>query len=230
MTTNGTIKVEGRGSIHVVPDVTRLTIRVKSVFKTYTDSYARAQENTHWIREILTYNKKNADLAKCIHFDISDHEKSQYNSSGSYVGSVKDGFELNQRFKIDIGIDPVLLNKIVRGIGKFIPDAQIDISYTVLDAHPITLKLIERAVKDAQEKAKIMALTAGCQLGGIKNITYGDRGFDVVSEARYIHSNSEAKACVSNSLDIVPDDLSVSDSVEVEFYIADGTSASASMS
>ena len=62
MTTNGTIKVEGRGSIHVVPDVTRLTIRVKSVFKTYSDSYARAQENTHWIREILTYNKKNADL------------------------------------------------------------------------------------------------------------------------------------------------------------------------
>ncbi|MCR5394383.1 MAG: SIMPL domain-containing protein [Bacteroidales bacterium] len=217
---NGTIKVEGRGSIHVVPDVTRLIVTVDSTFSNYADAYARGQENAKWMRQIMTYNKQDANRVKSIKFDISDHYENQYDSNGHYVGQYKDGFELNQKFKVDMGIDPVLLNKLVRGVGKFVLDAQIDIRYTVLDERPIHLKLIERAVKDARAKAQVIVDTAGCALSNIKCIDYGDHGFDVISEARNIHSNAEATACVADSLDIMPDDMSVSDRVSVEFYIA----------
>lgn len=40
-----TISVDGRGSIHVVPDVTRLEVCVESVFVTYEDAYKQAREN-----------------------------------------------------------------------------------------------------------------------------------------------------------------------------------------
>ena len=79
--------------------------------------------------------------------------------------------------------------------------------------------MLERAVKDAKEKAKIMVQTAGCELGPVTNIHYGYQEIHVYSEARNIHSNSEAMACDSNSLDISPDDLVMSDNVKVEWEL-----------
>lgn len=39
-----TIKVVGAGSVHVVPDVTRLEVKASRVFKTYPEAYACASE------------------------------------------------------------------------------------------------------------------------------------------------------------------------------------------
>lgn len=121
--------------------------------------------------------------------------------------------------RIDLGIDNVLLNKIVRGIGKFIEGADINIGYTVLDPRPAQLRMLEKAVKDAREKAYIMAKALGCELGNVINIDYGFHEVHVYAEARNIHSNAEASACTSDSLDITPEDLSVNDNVQVEWEL-----------
>ena len=211
----GTITVEGTGSIHVVPDVTRLEVSVESVFKSYDEAYAKARENTEWIGKILEYNGLNAKLAKTTRFDISDHQLNQYDDDDNYIGKVKDGFDLNQSFKIDLGIDAILLNKIVRGVGKFIIGAQINIGYTIRDPRPHKLKMIDRAVRDAKEKATIMASAADCKLGSVSSISYEENSLHVYSQARNIHSNNEAMACKPDSLDITPDDLVMSDNVNV---------------
>ena len=168
----GTISVDGRGSIHVVPDVTRLEVSVESVFPTYEGAYKQAKENASWMGQILEYNHLSAKLAKSIKLDIRDHTISNYDDDDHYIGEIKDGFELEQRFKIDLDINPVLLNKIVRGVGKFIKGAQINIGYTIRDPRPHQLKMIDRAVKDAREKAEIMAKAADCQLGKVNEIRY----------------------------------------------------------
>ncbi len=223
MKNNGTVKVTGKGSIHVVPDVTRLEVRIESVFTTYEKAYQQAKENAKWMANILEYNKKSGKLAKTIRLDISDHTVNDYDKSGHYIGQQKDGFDLDQRFKVDLGIAPDLVNKIVRGVGKFIPDAQINIGYTILDPRPCEMKMLERAVKDAREKAKIMAAAIDCQLGAVVNINYGHQDIYIYSEARNIHSNQEAMACESSSLEITPDDLSMNDTVEVEWELVSGS-------
>lgn len=106
----GTISVDGRGSIHVVPDVTRLEVSVESVFATYEDAYKQAKENTSWMGQILEYNHLSKKLAKSIRLDICDHTISNYDDNDHYIGELKDGFELHQQFKVDLDIDPVLLN------------------------------------------------------------------------------------------------------------------------
>lgn len=216
---NGKISVDGHGSIHVVPDVTRLEVIVESVFPTYDKAYQHAKDNSNWIVKILEYNHLSGELAKTTRFDISDHTISEYDDKDNYIGEIKDGFDLNQRFKIDLGMDPVLLNKIVRGVGKFIQDAQISIGYTIRDPRPLHLKMLERAVKDAAEKANIMATALDCKLGNVQNIYHGHHEIHFYSQARNIHSSSEAKACDSNSLDITPDDLVMSDDVKVEWEL-----------
>lgn len=221
MNNNRTIAVTGKGSIHVIPDVTRLQVTIESVFKTYEDAYQQAKENSRWMVQILEYNNKNGKLAKTIRLDITDHTVSEYDEEDHYIGEVKDGFDLNQTFKVDLDINPVLINKIVRGIGKFIKGAQISIGYTIQDPRPFQLKMLERAIKDATEKAKIMVEAAGCKLGPVANIYYNHQEISVYSQARNIHSNKEAMACDSNSLDISPEDLVMSDNVKVEWELMD---------
>lgn len=214
-----TISVTGKGSIHVVPDVTRLETTVTGWFKTYEEAYAQAKENTSWFVKILEFNHLSGKLAKTTHFDISDHEDPKYTTGGKLQGYVKNGFDLQQRVKIDLSMDNHLLNNIVRGIGKFIKGAQVNIGYTVQDPRPHQLKMIARAASDAKEKAQIMVEALGCKLGDVETINYHEAGISVYSQARNIHSNNEAVSSTADSLDITPDDLVMSDTVDVVFHI-----------
>lgn len=214
-----TITVTGRGAIHVVPDVTRLEVSISGVFKTYQEAYDRAKENFSQMVKILEYNNKPGSLAKTIRMDISDHEVSIKDKYGHHMYYEKDGYDLSQRIKIDLGIDNVLVNKIVRGVGKFIQDAQINIGYTVQDPRPHQLKMLERAVKDAREKANIMASALGCMLAEVSKINYSHEVVHIYSQARNIHSTAEAKASTAESLDITPEDLAISDDVTVEWIL-----------
>lgn len=219
MIENARISVQGKGAIHVVPDVMRIEVKVQSVFPDYQHAYAQAKENFGWMVKILEYNKKQSNLAKTIRFDITDHLVPEYNNAGKQIGYEKDGFDLEQCIKVDLPVDNVLANNIVKGIGKFIPDAQIDVGYTLQDPRPSQLKMLARAVSDAKEKAKLMVEAAGCTLGSVVKIDYRYQDIHTYSQARNIHSNSEAKASTADSLDIAPDDLVMSDTVDVIFEI-----------
>lgn len=214
-----TISVQGKGAIHVVPDVTRLEITIERVFPDYQKAFAQAKENSSWLVKILEFNKKPGKLAKTVKFDITDHEENEYDEKGHYIGKVCEGFDLEQRVKIDLPIDNLLTNNIVRGVGKFIPGAQINIGYTVQDPRPHQLKMLARAVKDAKEKAEIMADATGCKLGKVVNINYHYSNVTVYSQARNIHDSKEAFASTTDSLDITPEDLVMSDTVDVTFEL-----------
>ncbi|MDY2932435.1 MAG: SIMPL domain-containing protein [Muribaculaceae bacterium] len=113
----------------------------------------------------------------------------------------------------------MLVNNIVRGVGKFIPNAQVSIGFTVQDLRPYQLKMLKRAVGDAKEKAEIMAEAAGSKLGKVLEIDYNFSHIDTYSQARNIHSTEEAKESTADVLDITPDDMVISDRVDVVFEL-----------
>jgi hypothetical protein len=63
MEDSGRIAVQGKGAIHVVPDVTRLEISIERVFDNYAKAYNQAKDNSSWMVKILEYNKKAGKLA-----------------------------------------------------------------------------------------------------------------------------------------------------------------------
>lgn len=214
-----TIRVQGKGAIHVVPDVTRVEVSIQQWFENHSAAYAQAKENSSWMVKILEYNKKPGSLAKTVRFEIEDHTESEYDSKGKYIGQKKNGFMLDQRIKVDLPIDNVLVNNIVKGVGKFIPNAQINIGYTLQDERPSQMKMLARAVSDARDKARVMAESVDCKVGKVLHIQYSYSNVHVFSQARNIHSNSEAKASTASSLDITPDDLVMSDTADVTFEL-----------
>lgn len=214
------ITVTGHGCIHVVPDVTRLELTLLSLHDSYEEAYAQAKDNTERLSKIMVDVKLDPTLPKTIRFDIDKKTQNEYDKHHNYIGEKFIGFGVEQRIKIDLGMDNILLNTIVRKIGEKLKQAEINIGYTVRDTRPFQLKMLERAVKDAKEKAHIMAHAAGCSLGLVKDINYSVQELHIFSQARQIHGADEAVCCNPNSLDITPDDLAVSDDVTVVWYLS----------
>ena len=212
---NRTITVTGYGEIHVVPDVTRIELSLNSLHDTYEDAYNQAKSNIDKISEIMTEVDLPQSQPKTIRLDIDKKTVAEYDKYKNHKGEKFLGFQLTNLIKIDLGMDNVVLNAIIRSIGLQLKHAEIRIAYTVKDARPAQLKMLEQAVKDAKLKAEIMASAAGCKLGECKSINYGFNELHIYSEARTIHGADEASSCTPGSLDITPDDLETSDEVDV---------------
>lgn len=214
------ITVTGKGNIHVVPDVTRIELSLVSLHDNYQDAYAQGKDNTEKLSAIMGKLNLPKTLPKTIRFDIEKRTETEYDKYHNYKGEKFVGFQLNHRVKIDLGMDTVQLNSVIKLIGKELKQAEINIGYTVKDQRPAELKMLERAVKDAKEKAAIMAQACGCKLGLVKSIDYSEQEIHIYSQARQIHCTEEAACCEPESLDITPDDLSVSDTVTVVWYLS----------
>ncbi|MCD8291565.1 MAG: SIMPL domain-containing protein [Prevotella sp.] len=213
------ITVTGKGAIHVIPDVTRLELTLQSIHDSYEEAYEQAKANTEKLGKVMSEVKLDSKLPKTIRLDIDKETVNEYDKYKNYTGQKFIGFALDHRVKIDIGMDNVLLNSIVKLIGQMLKQAEINICYTVRDTRPSQLRMLERAVTDAKDKAEIMANACGCKLGLVKNINYTVHELKIFSQARMIHGADEAACCNKESLDITPDDLEVSDNVTVEWYL-----------
>lgn len=220
------ITVTGNGQVHVEPDITRLEINLQSIHDTYEDAYTQAKSDTERLGEIMKELSLDTSLPKTIRFDIDKKTRREYDKYGNMKADKFIGFGLDHLVKIDLGMDTVLLNKVVRLVGQYLKQAEIKIGYTVRDPRPSQLKLLERAVKDAKEKAEIMAKACGCRLGVVREINYSVQELHIYSQARQIHEAQEAFYCDEDSLDITPDDLAVTDQVTVSWYLSDSTQES----
>lgn len=214
-----TITVTGQGGIHVVPDVTRLDISLVSIHDSYEEAYIQASMNTETMNRIMTETGLDTKLPKTKSLDIEKETQNEYDKHHNYIGEKFIGFKLSHIIKIDLGMDNAIISKVVKLIGQKLKQAEINIGYTVRDPRPCQLRMLERAVKDAKEKAEIMVKACGSELGVLRNIDYSFQEFHIYSQARNIHDSMDAMCCNEESLDINPDDLAVSDSVRVTWDI-----------
>ena len=203
--------------------MTRVELTLQSIHDTYEEAYAQAKSNTERLSQIMKEVALDVTLPKTIRLDIDKKTQNEYDKFGNFKSKKFIGFELDHKVRIDLGMDNVLLNNIIKRIGKMLKQAEISIGYTVRDPRPSQLKMLERAVKDAKEKASIMAKACDCKLGLVKEINYSVQELHVYSQARMIHGADEAMCCNEESLDITPEDLAVSDDVTVVWYLSNNT-------
>ncbi|EJW98094.1 protein containing DUF541, partial [gut metagenome] len=195
----------------------------QSIHDTYDEAYVQAKSNTERLSQIMKEVSLDVTLPKTIWLNIDKKTQNEYDKFGNYKSDKFIGFQLDHKVRIDLGMDNVLLNNIIKRIGKMLKQAEINIGYTVRDPRPSQLKMLERAVKDAKEKATIMANACDCKLGLVKEINYSVQELHIYSQARMIHGADEAMCCNEESLDITPEDLAVSDDVTVVWYLSNNT-------
>lgn len=65
------ITVTGRGTICVVPDITRLVLTLKSIHSTYEEAYVQTKNDMDKLTSIMEELQLDKTLPKTIHLDIS---------------------------------------------------------------------------------------------------------------------------------------------------------------
>lgn len=210
-----TISVTGHGEIQVEPDVTRIELSLISLHDTYDEAYNQTKSDIEKLQDIMSEVKLAKSQPKTVRLDIDKKTVTEYDKYKNYKGEKLVGFKLTHIVKIDLGMDNVILNAIIRSIGQHLKQAEINIGYTVRDPRPTQLKILEQAVKDAKAKAEVMAAASGCKLGDCLSIHYGFEELHIYYKTRTIHEPTEACCCTPGSLDITPDDLETSDTVDV---------------
>ncbi len=60
------IKVQGNGAIHVVPDVTRLELKLESIHESYQEAYAQMKDNVDTLSQIMAEVDLATTLPKTI--------------------------------------------------------------------------------------------------------------------------------------------------------------------
>ena len=210
-----TIRVMGVGNVKVAPDTTRLCFDVKSLHKDYESAYAEASEGNKELRKALGKLQISKDSLKTSDFSIA--KESEWNRKTDKYELI--GFMLRQTLAIDLPLDSVITSKVMAELGAAWPELEVKISFVKKDTHDVKLQILESAVKDAREKAEVIASTLGHKLGGIINVDYSKHRLeiDVRDDGADFVGCAEPRS--ADPIDYTPEDIEAGDTVETVWYL-----------
>ena len=216
-----TVKVTGKGNLKVRPDLTRISITLSNRFKEYAEAMERSSEDSEKLKELLSEFGFGRSDVKTLDFSV-DAEYEGYRDGDEYKQRLA-GYRYRHMLFAEFGVDNARLGRILYALAYCDLNPEFSVSYTVKDPEAVKNVLLGKAVSDAKEKAAVLADSAGVALRGIQAIDYswGDTGMEVRPMGRMMAygQNAAAGAAKSFSMDIEPDDISLSDTVTVVWEI-----------
>ena len=216
-----TIRVMGKGMIKLRPDLTKLMITLEGVYKEYSESVEHSSKDTESLKELLSgFGFEKSDL-KTIRFDVNPEYES-YEEKNVYKERLV-GYKYVHTMKIEFEPDNERLGKILYALAYSELYPTFSISYTVKDQEAAKNELLGKAVKDAKEKAAVLAAASEVTLKEIQRIDYswGDMDFEVrPMNGMVMDRMFKTVGAGSFDMDIEPDDIEVSDTVTIVWEIA----------
>lgn len=207
-----TIRVMGTGFVKVAPDTTRLMFEIDSKHDSYEKAYNEASIGNKGLREALEKLNIPKTSLKTSDFSIEKHREWISKEVRWHVE-----YRLSQRLSIELPLDSILTSKVMSALGAAWPELEVKISFIRKDAHDAKLQILESAVRDAREKAEVIATTLGHKLGGIVSVDYSRRSIDI--QFHDVAELCEESCCDGKPIDYTPDDIEAGDTVETVWYL-----------
>ncbi len=213
-----TINVKGTGRVVVPPDLIVIDITLSARHINYARTMAIAAEQIENLRNALTgIGFEKTDL-KTANFDVSTNYEGEHDANGNYRRKFV-GYVCSHGLSIEFDLDTERLSTVLNTISQCLAEPEFSIRFTVKDKDAVSEKLLASAVKNAREKAEILAASAGVKLGDILSINYNWLELDVFSPTRYT-SPEAVMGANFKSVDIEPADVNVSDTVSLVWAIS----------
>ena len=207
-----TIRVMGTGFVKIAPDTTKLTFSIDSKHDSYEKAYNEASIGNKGLRDALEKLNIPKDSLKTSDFSIEKHRE-WISKEVRWLTE----YHLNQQLSIELPLDGILTSKVMSALGTAWPELEVNISFIRKDSHDAKLQILESAVKDAREKAEVIATTLGHKLGGIVSVDYSKRHIEID-----VHDDGQLcdEHCIGASpIDYTPEDIEAGDTVETVWYL-----------
>lgn len=221
MESKSLITVNGRADLSITPDTTLINLSLEKVLPTNEEASQMAAFYLKKVGDVMETCSLDRNLPKTTHFSINKSYHSVY-KDGAYTGEQKlEGYKFTLHIQIELDVNNDILTRIVQGIGQHLQDMDISISFSVKDAQSYQLKLLEDAVKDATEKARVLAAAAGCSLGQVASIEYPKSEWEYISSKRNVLPQGSLVSFEldNESFDFTPEAIEVHEDVTVQWYL-----------
>ncbi|MCP4177930.1 MAG: SIMPL domain-containing protein [bacterium] len=202
-----TLTVQGKGHVKLEPDLCIIKFIVSEHQWEYDECMLLLNEKVALLRKTLAGIDKKIKL-KTTDFRIDVDTKYVKNES------VFNGYDGVHKLKIELPVDKILINKVLKEVTPIKSKPKIDISFSVSDTEKLHDLVLEKAVRVAVRNAEIIAKTAQIRLGSIVDISYGWNELRIESMSYEIREE-----CLSYGPDIEPDDIKVDETVTLKYEI-----------
>ena len=209
------IKVTGRAKAYFPPDKITLTLTIEAADKEYQKTLDTATEKLEGVQRALAAVGFEKEELKTAAFNVSDeYEYFQTEKNGNERQLV--GYSCTHRLRLEFDMDMERLGKVLEALSQCEANAEFHIIFGVKDIDSLEKQLMAQAVKDANEKAEILAKAAGVKLKEITAISSGDFNDNIVSPTYFEQGVSVLRAV---PVDITPESVDGNISVNVEWEI-----------
>ena len=164
-----TLEVKGSGSYTTIPDLGVLTIDAAVVNPKFAEAVKLLNQKTELLITQLQMTGFKKEDIKTTDFNVSKNVVWENNSN------IDKGYAARQTIAVEF---PNTKEKIAAIITSFMGsenDVRFSFQFIVSDekAKQVKNELLDRAVKDAQSKAAVLAAAAQQKIGTVKHILYG---------------------------------------------------------
>lgn len=213
-----TISVSGSAKVSVKPDLGILNVFVSEIKPTMSEAVKSLGEKSNHYNGLLKKLGFNEKDIKTARFTVSKNIIYRDNRS------VDSGYVASQAIRLEFAYSQPVLQKIVNEFSKSEKPVDFNFAFELSEAlkQKSQAQVIEMAVRDADEKAGVIAKASRVKLAGIKNIVYGSpiRDAGMQSMARVSNFDVANQAGEMQSFNFTPDDLVLRDTLTIEWFIA----------
>lgn len=204
-----TITVKGIGKASAKPDYVVLSMTLESRHRDYDKAMDMAADHIRQLNETLHCIGFEKGSVKTTNFNVHTDYDRVKDCNGNYR-SVFRGYEVTHDLKLAFDFDMDRLSQALSATAGCLSHPQLSVAFTVKDATAINEAMLRSATANARKKAEILCESAGVTMGELIAIDYSWGELDIYSHTRY-DCCEDAMPLMAKSIDIDPDDISVSD-------------------
>ncbi|SFB10328.1 SIMPL domain-containing protein [Selenomonas ruminantium] len=201
------IQVKGVGRVKRTPDTIEVSLYIKAKDPSYSEAVENAAKQVQLIQSNITsLGFKKEDL-KTRNFDIDQDYEDTRTKDGDYIRHFL-GYKVTQSLSLSFPFDMKKLDGVISVLAMSIVNPEVNIGFKISDEDGVKKEILEKATKDAFEKANILCKASNVKLGKLLSIDYS------WSEVCF-ESDDKFTACEAGSanFDMQPDDIRISDTV-----------------
>jgi len=180
-----TIVVEGQGRLRIEPDAAVVEATVAVLNLSYAAANTEAHRLTNLLREaIVPLGFARTDF-KTTQFDVKRETEYIANSQRAHFV----GYRARHTVELRLPLDKERLNRLVEACLASGAHAEINVRFTVSEPEAARDRLLAAAVENAQQRAAVIAGSAGVKLGDIVQIHYGATEVRFRSDSLELHES-----------------------------------------
>lgn len=207
-----TITVRGTGKISAKPDLISLSLTVEAKNVDYAAAMEQAASDAETVVAAVRDAGLPGDALKTAHFNVRTEYESVHDDRGNWK-NVFAGYAVSHGLALSFPLDLEILSALLGSLGSSGANPQLGISFTLADPEKARREALEAAVRDAREKASVLASASGAALGELTSVQYNVSSRELVSPTAFEADGAAmprmAKASVR--LNAAPQDIDVTD-------------------